>query len=347
MARLVDVARVAGVSRATVSNVYNNPEKVRPEVRARVHDAARALGFAGPDPKARILMGGKVHAIGVMTLGVRLTHPFSSVYGREFMTGVAEVCDETPAGLALISGRDEGRVWAARNAIVDGFIVQHIGDLAVVEAAGRQRLPIVVVDGDTGPDTSSVRIDDRGGARAQVRHLLDLGHRRFVLSTPLRQDDHPPVFHAPGSDHRPAYGSIVDHDRVAGWAEVLAEAGISISDVPYVEIPWGKHLDEGVSWMLDKAPEATAAITGADDGALPLMREARRRGILIPRDLSVVGYDNAPEAAHADPPLTTVAQDAVAKGVAAARLLLEGGPPRHVVLPVKLIVRGSTAPPRA
>src|SRR5262245_65634841 len=71
MARLVDVAKAAGVSRATVSNVYNNPEKVRPEVRERVHQAARALGFAGPDPKARVLMGGKVHAIGGMTVGVR------------------------------------------------------------------------------------------------------------------------------------------------------------------------------------------------------------------------------------------------------------------------------------
>ncbi len=64
-------------------------------------------------------------------------------------------------------------------------------------------------------------------------------------------------------------------------------------------------------------------------------------------DLSVVGFDNAPEAAHSELPLTTIAQDAVAKGRAAARLLLEGGPPRHVVLPVELIVRGSTAPPRA
>jgi DNA-binding LacI/PurR family transcriptional regulator len=326
--------------------VFNKPARVRPEVRERVKAAARALGYSGPDPKGRLLMGGKVHAIGVMTLGYRLTHPFNSVYGREFMTGVAEVCDEMGVGLGLVSGHDEGRLWSVRNAVVDGFILQRIEDIAILESAGRRNLPLVVVDANVGPEVSSVRIDDRGGARAQMRHLIDLGHRRFVINSPLREDDHPPVFHAPGSDHKLVGGSIVDHDRLAGWADILNESGMSIRDVAIVEIPWGRHIDVGVAMLLDKAPQATAVLNGADDGALLLLAEAHRRGIVVPRDLSVVGFDNAPEAEHSDPPLTTIAQNAVDKGRAAARLLLGGGSPRHVVLPVELIVRGSTAPPR-
>ena len=98
---------------------------------------------------------------------------------------------------------------------------------------------------------------------------------------------------------------------MAGWADVLAEAGISIRDVPIFEIAWGKYLDSGIEAILDKAPEATAVITGADDGALLLLKAARRRGMVVPRDLSVVGFDNAPEAVHADPPLTTVNGSAV------------------------------------
>ena len=78
MARLEDVAKVAGDSRGTVSNVFDEPRRFATEVRERVAAAARQLGYAGPDPKGRLLMGSKVHAIGVMTLGARLTHPLTA-----------------------------------------------------------------------------------------------------------------------------------------------------------------------------------------------------------------------------------------------------------------------------
>ena len=275
--RLSDVAKAAGVSLGTASNVFNKPEQVRPEVRTRVETAARELGYHGPDPKGRLLMGGKVRAVGVVTLGAQLSHPFRSVYGREFMAGVAEVCDEIGAQLTLVSGLAEGREWGVRNAIVDGFILQRTEDASLLESIKRRKLPFVVVDADAGPDVSSVRIDDRGGARAQVRHLLGLGHRRFVFNSVLREDDRHPIFHAPGEgDHQVVGGSGVDRDRLASWAEVLAEVGISIRDVPIVEIAWGKNLDEGIAMLIDKAPQATAVVTGADDGALLLIEEIGR-----------------------------------------------------------------------
>ena len=98
--------------------------------------------------------------------------------------------------------------------------------------------------------------------------------------------------------------------------------------------------------LLDNAPEATAVIALGDTQELAVLSEARRRGIIVPRDLSVVGFDDPPEAARTDPPLTTIVQPTIEKGRVAARILFEGGPPRQVVLPVKLVVRSSTAPPR-
>jgi DNA-binding LacI/PurR family transcriptional regulator len=99
--------------------------------------------------------------------------------------------------------------------------------------------------------------------------------------------------------------------------------------------------------LLDNAPDVTAVLAMADPQALGVLSEARQRGIDVPRDLSVVGFDDLPEAAFADPPLTTIATPTIEKGRAAASILFEGGPPRQVVLPVELVVRASTAPPRA
>ena len=140
---------------------------------------------------------------------------------------------------------------------------------------------------------------------------------------------------------------MLDHELL-GYADAVAAAGISIANVPIVESqtpsPWA---EAGVRLILDKAPEATAILAMADKLAIALLVEARRRGLNVPYGLSVVGFDGAPDAGSADPPLTTVAQPTIEKGRIAARLLFEGGPPRHEVLPVELIVRASTGPPRS
>jgi DNA-binding LacI/PurR family transcriptional regulator len=99
--------------------------------------------------------------------------------------------------------------------------------------------------------------------------------------------------------------------------------------------------------LLDKAPEATAVIALTDSIALSVMGRARKRGFEVPRDLSIVGFDDVPEAALSDPPLTTIHVSAVENGRMAARILLEGGPPRQVLVPVKLVVRDSTSSPRS
>ena len=181
-AKLADVARAAGVSQGTASNVFSRPEIVRAEVRQRVEDCARKLGYGGPDPKGRLLRAGKVNAIGVVVMD-NLTYFFNDPFNREFMSGVSEVCDERGAGLALVSAVDRTEAaWNINSALVDGFIVQCIEDGdRLLELTRKRNLPFVAVDIDPGPDASAIMIDDRGGARMAAEHLLALGHRKIAV----------------------------------------------------------------------------------------------------------------------------------------------------------------------
>jgi DNA-binding LacI/PurR family transcriptional regulator len=187
-------------------------------------------------------------------------------------------------------------------------------------------------------------VDARAGAAAAARHLLALGHRRFGIVSFLR-DFAPPRFHPPGRPRAPdAAGMAIDQEKLAGYADALAEAGIAIDDVPMVQAhPWER---DAARLMLDVAPAATAILSMSAMQGIAVIEEARRRGLAVPRDLSVVGFNDIPEAAAADPPLTTVDAMNAEKGRIAARMVLEAGPPRHEVLPARLLVRASTAPPR-
>jgi DNA-binding LacI/PurR family transcriptional regulator len=180
---------------------------------------------------------------------------------------------------------------------------------------------------------------------------LTLGHRRFAILSmlpPVSSDRRRgPFYHAPGSRNRQSIGAVVDaRERLLGYADALAEAGLSIDETPIVEAylnPPG--VSDGARMLLDEAPKATAILATADNLALGVISEARHRGIAVPRDLSVVGWDDVVEAVSAEPPLTTVAQPIKEKGRIAARIVLNPPPrPRHEILPVRLVVRASTGP---
>jgi DNA-binding LacI/PurR family transcriptional regulator len=340
--RLADVARAAGVSLGTASNVFAHPERVRAEVRERVETAARELGYHGPDPKGLLLRAGRFNALGVVPpadLGV--ADALHNPVFRNFLRGVAEVCDAASANLVIISDREHGR--GVSNALVDGVVLSRIEQLSEIEPARLRRIPFAVVDFDPGPEVSSVRSDARAGALAAARHLIELGHRRFAILSFLRAFG-PAIHHPPGGARPPeAAGMLVDQEKYAAYAEAFAAAGIDIAEVPMVQgQPWSR---DAASMLLDVAPEATAVLSMSVMQAMVLLEEARRRGLVVPRDLSVVGFNDLPEAAAGDPPLTTVDGMNIEKGRVAARMVLDAGPPRHVVLPARLLVRGSTAPP--
>jgi DNA-binding LacI/PurR family transcriptional regulator len=357
MVKLVDVAELARVSRGTASNVFAHPELVSEELKERVLAAAAELGYGGPNPSGRLLRLGKVDAIGVTPPGsYGVSVAFSNSYFREFLTGVGEICDERGASLTVISGVGADKTRGIKNALVDGFILHQIEDAALVEAR-RRSLPLVVIDLDGDKETNSVRINDREGGRLAAAHLTKLGHRRLAIFSVLRHgtvNEAPaaslaPVFHLPaeGRDRLPG-GFAIDHDRLAGYADALAEAGLSIDEMPVIECgaETVANAANGARLFFDRMPDATAVLAMTDIQAIAVIEEAQRRGLAVPGDLSVVGFDDIPEARLVTPTLTTIAHPIVEKGRTAARVLFEAKRTRHIRLPVSLLVRASTAAPR-
>jgi DNA-binding LacI/PurR family transcriptional regulator len=340
--RLIDVANAAGVSRSTASNVFNNPALVRPELRERVQAAARALGYLGPDPRARLLRAGKVNSIGVIPpaeLGVAdaLRNPVFA----EFLLGVGEVCDAQGASLVIIPDGPGHR--GTRSALVDGFIFGRIEHLGMVRPAQLRRLPFAVVDFDAGPDIGAVKVDSRLGSYEAARHLTQLGHTRFAIVSFLRSAGAARVF--PPSRHRSpeVAGMFIDQEKLRGYADALSEAGLDIAEVPIIQAnPWDAS---AAALVLDAVPAATAILSMSVMQALAIIREARKRGTSVPSQLSVVGYNDIAEAAQGEPALTTLDARGVDKGRLAAEMVFAGGPPRQEILVPRLVIRQSTAPP--
>ena len=356
MVTLVEVAKVAGVSRGTASNAFIHPELVSDALRERVLAAAAELGFGGPAPSGRLLRLGKVNAIGVTPPGsYGVSVAFSGSYYRDFLTGVGEICDERGTTLSVIPGVGSGKTRGIQNALVDGFILHQLEEAALV-AARRRRLPVVLVDLDGDAETSSVRIDDREGSRMAAEHLTALGHRRFAIFSVLRHglDDEPapslePVLHIPGDEpHRLRGGFSIDEDRLAGYSDALSAIDLSVDDVLVVECGADSvsNAAEGARVFFDNSPDVTAVLAMTDVQALAILEEAQRRKIAVPGDLSIVGFDDLYEARLSTPALTTVVHPRIEKGRTAARLLFAEGDPQHISLPVHLVERASTAAPR-
>lgn len=345
---LLDVAAAAEVSKSTVANVFNHPERVRPQVKAHVEEVARRLGFSGPDARGRLLSSGKANVIGVVPSGEGITWVFDNPYMRRFLATLAEACQDRRAALQLIDGSGEAGAETLRRTVVDGLIL-HTGDqVKAVDPALRRKMPIVVMDRVSETDVSSVSIDDRGGARSLARHLLGLGHRRFVVTT-LGRSYVAPILHRPVGGPRTLVSTYdIDEERLAGIGEALAEADLSLDDMPIVEACGSAEetrlYGNAANLVLDNLGGATAVIVLGGELAVGLLAEARRRGISVPAELSVVGFDDPPEAALADPPLTAIAAPVAETARLAAQLLFSGAAPQHVELPVELIIRQSSGP---
>src|SRR5918995_4464751 len=226
---LADVAAHIGVSRTTVSNAYNRPDQLSPALRERVLDAARQLGYNGPDPMARSLRRGRAGSLGLV-FDHRLQYIFNDPAAVLFLSGVAAGCEDQGTGLALVPQLPEGAAEVVRSALVDGYVMfctpENDERLDAVRTRG---LPYVLVDFSPYVEGPRVNIDDRGGARAAAQHLVDLGHRRFGLVVPF--DDGAPTAAAAEeaadptktSDHT-RWRCFIRYERLVGWREPLDAA---------------------------------------------------------------------------------------------------------------------------
>ncbi|MER8521914.1 LacI family transcriptional regulator [Mesorhizobium sp. M1076] len=344
--RLADIAKAAGVSHGTASNVFSRPEIVREEVRERVKAAADALGYAGPDPKGRLLRAGKVNAIGVATTEP-LSYFFDDPFARVMMAGISEACDATGAGIALVSaGNEEKLAWNIQSALVDGFILFCIeGGPRLVELTRERKLPFVALElGSQDATVSAIGVDNVAGGRLAARHLAELGHRRFAVLS-LAYAHHTTGLVSPEQVRTAVYTGT--RDRLLGYLEELSRFGVDTAKVPVYETENDEASTKaGLETLFASAEPPTAILAMSDRVAMEALEWLSARGIAVPRDVSVVGFDGVPEAAICEPPLTTIAQPIAEIGRRAARRILDfDGTVRRETLDVELIVRASSGPP--
>jgi DNA-binding LacI/PurR family transcriptional regulator len=347
-ATLASLAAELGVSRTTVSNAYNRPDQLSPKLRQRVLEAARRLGYPGPDPLARSLRTRRTGAIGLL-LTEALSYAFRDPAAVELLAGLAQAAEEARAGLLLVpavpgSGTDPA---LAAGAAVDGFVVYSLPrDDPHLEAVLARPLPTVIIDEPLGvPGIDFVGIDDREAAAQAGTHLAALGHRDVAVIctriSPVRQNG------LVSLERQLASSYDVVLLRLEGLIESL---GVSRPDVPVWEC-WDANSAAGEAAahaLLDAFPLLTAIACTTDMLALGAWRAARSRGIDVPGELSVTGFDDVPPAAWDG--LTTVRQPHAEKGKAAWRLLRRDDrdevPRRETIVPTELVVRASTGPAR-
>lgn len=345
---LQTVADAVGVSRSTVSNAYSRPDQLSPELREKIMEAAKKLGYAGPDPMGRSLRRGRAGAIAVL-LAPTVSYAFTDPYAVQFMKGLAETAERHETGVLLVPLKDddEDALATVQSASVDGFCVYCVpGWFRAMKAAWARGLPIVnsSYQGDDDAEAMFVGIDEAAATRAVGQHLIALGHRRVaVIGTQLADGRVGPVtLEAPDG-----LESYVSRERLRGYRDVFAEAGVAWSDIVTINAAGNSRREgeEAAAYALDRAPRPTAVIALTDVLALGVLDALATRGLSVGHDVSVAGFDDIPDAARNQ--LTTVRQSATERGRVAAELLLD--PPsdpasRHVVLPAELIVRASTGP---
>lgn len=343
--RLADIAKAAGVSHGTASNVFSRPEIVRAEVREKVKAVAEAMGYAGPDPKGRLLRAGKVNAIGVGTTEP-LSYFFEDPFARVMMAGISEACDATGAGIALVSAANQEKLaWNIQSALVDGFILFCIeGGSRLVDLTRERRLPFVALELGFHDDTiSAIGVDNVAGGRLAARHVAELGHRRFaVLSLTLGEER--TGFVTPEMVRSAVYTGT--RDRLAGYFEELSRFGVDTTKIPIFETEnEEKSTRAGLEAIFSGGERPTAILAMSDRMALIAIEWLAKRGLKVPEDVSIVGFDGVPDGALSNPPLTTIAQPITEIGRRAAHMILDfDGTVRRETMGVELVVRASTGP---
>jgi DNA-binding LacI/PurR family transcriptional regulator len=326
---MTDVGRLAGVSHQTVSRVINGSRHVSPATRERVLAAMAELGYR-PNSIARALATGHSRTLGVVSIDTPLYGPAQTLFGIERAAHAADYFT------LIVSLRVLDR--AAVTEAVHRLRLQGVAGILVIvaeadAAAALQELeldvPLVCVEAGPEHGLPVVAADQVAGARLATRHLLDLGH--------------PTVHHVTGPP-----GSIESRQRIAGWQATLEQAGATAP--PPLTGDWGARSGYHAGRRLAADDDVTAVFAANDQMALGLLRAMHEAGRRIPEDVSIVGFDDIPEAQYLMPPLTTVRQDFGEIGSRALVVLMRAIeafntqtlPPAGSLVTPELVIRAST-----
>jgi DNA-binding LacI/PurR family transcriptional regulator len=340
------IANELGVGKMTVSNAYSRPNHVSAALRERIFEVAEELGYGGPDAAARALARRRTGLVGVLLTSTP-EEAFDNLVALGFVSAIARALTPRALSLALLSGRAQEDLVPASDVAMDGLIVYScLSEDEAQRMLAQRRLPMVLVDQPARAGVSSVNIDDEGGAAQAARHVAELGHRDVGIVVPWLDAPQPrtdvDLEAAPEGKLR---------DRLRGWRDTLAAAGARarVTGLP-------RELDHADASLLGerllRAPERpTAILCFSDLIARGVLEAAAAAGLAVPRDVSVVGFDDDPLAAAGSPSLTTVRQNLGAKGEAAAHALFaaidaarsgELARPTDTRLETDLVVRAST-----
>jgi LacI family transcriptional regulator len=326
---VVDVARKAGVSLGTVSNVLNRPDRVSVKTRERVLAAIDELGFVRNEA-ARQLRAGQSRTIGLVVLDV----------GNPFFTDVAAGVERSAASanlsVILCNSNDDVRrenhyLSLLREQRAYGILITPTGKSSrLIQSIRNGGTAVVFVDRTSSRRHCSVSVDDVAGGEMAVAHLRKLGHRRIAfVGGPMRT---PQVA-----------------DRLSGARAAAGNRKIDVIETPDTTVAAGRATGQRIAAMSARA-RPSAVFCANDLVALGVLQEMTRRGLRVPQDLAIVGYDDIDFAAAAAVPLTSVRQPRAQLGQAAADLLIEevASPEDHrhrqVVFAPELVVRESTDP---
>jgi len=329
MPNIRDVAKLAGVAPITVSRVINNSGYITDDTRQRVEEAIHTLGYV-PNSLARSLRSHKTRMLALVLTDI--TNPFWTTVAR----GVEDAASD--AGFSVIlCNTDESDVEQERyiriilEKQVDGVLLVPAGDpKEPIRTIRSQQAPVVVLDRrvPASLEIDAVRCDSVGGAYQLVKLLTDLGHRRIAILT------------GPEAVSTAA-------DRVAGYRQALAEAGLDWEQVLYGEYTLESGYDLATR-SLQSPVRPTAFFAGNNFLAIGALRALRDHGLKVPEEFALVGFDDLPESLVVDPFLTVAAQPAYEMGHKATELLLarlNGQAPetcQEIILPTRLIVRRSS-----
>lgn len=330
---LEEVARLAGVSRSTVSRVVNDHPNVRPETKERVWEAIRESGYQ-PNVVARSLVTNRTQIIG-MVIPEAVTKVFTDPFFPLLLRGATEACNNHHYQLLLSlftdpEGQEADCQRVLRSGYLDGVIVASslLNDPLIPDVL-HSGIPLVSIGRHPDKQVHYVDSDNIGGARMAVEHLIRLGHRRIVTITGR-------------------LGMNAGQDRLEGYRQALLAHGIPVRAEMVAEGDFTER--SGMMAMQQLLPVSPTAIFAANDVmAIGALKALRAVGLKVPQDVALIGFDDIPIASMIEPPLTTVRQPIERMGSMAVELLLnllqsasgEETLPHRIILPTELVIRNS------